>query len=71
MILWMPIIDKLSKQELESSKLNLGMGITTTVFKCGKCKKNNCVYTDRFIKAGDEPAVTFITCNNCGNKWRQ
>lgn len=69
--LWMPIIDKLSKQELESSKLNLGMGITTTVFKCGKCKKNNCVYLESACRSRDEPAVTFITCLECNNKWRQ
>jgi DNA-directed RNA polymerase subunit M/transcription elongation factor TFIIS len=69
--LWSPIIDKLNKQELESNKLDIGMGITTNVFKCGKCKKNNCMYLERWARSLDEPAVTYITCLECGNKWRQ
>lgn len=42
----------------------------TTQFRCGKCKKNECVYQELQLRSCDEPVTLFITCLNCGNRWR-
>jgi len=42
----------------------------TTEFKCGKCKKRECVYQEVQVRSADEPMTLFITCLNCGNKWK-
>lgn len=42
----------------------------TTEFKCGKCKKNDCTYYQVQIRSSDEPMTTFVTCLDCGNKWK-
>lgn len=42
----------------------------TNQFKCGKCKKRECVYKELQIRSCDEPMTLFITCLNCGHRWR-
>ena len=42
----------------------------TNEFKCGKCKKRECVYQELQVRSADEPMTLFITCLNCGNKWK-
>lgn len=42
----------------------------TNEFKCGKCKKRECVYKEMQVRSADEPMTVFVTCLNCGNKWR-
>jgi len=44
---------------------------TTDLFKCGKCKERKCTYCEMQTRSQDEPMTTFITCMNCGNKWRE
>ena len=39
-------------------------------FKCGKCKKKETVYHELQTRSADEPMTLFITCLNCGNRWR-
>jgi transcription elongation factor S-II len=44
----------------------------THEFKCGKCKnkKRECVYQELQVRSADEPMTLFITCLNCGHKWK-
>jgi transcription elongation factor S-II len=42
----------------------------TDEFKCFKCKKNKCTYYQQQTRGADEPITTFVSCLNCGNKWR-
>ena len=42
----------------------------TTAFECKKCHERNAEITQRQTRAADEPPTTFITCLNCGNKFR-
>jgi transcription elongation factor S-II len=44
---------------------------TTDQFKCTKCKKSKCCYTQFQIRSSDEPMTSFITCLACGNNWRE
>lgn len=44
----------------------------THEFKCGKCKhpKRECIYQELQVRSADEPMTLFITCLNCGHKWK-
>lgn len=65
---WEEIIDRRMKKDMhiyESKPQAM-----TNEFKCGKCKKNECVYQELQVRSADEPMTIFITCLNCGNKWK-
>ncbi len=47
-----------------------GMIATTTTFTCGKCKQNKTTYRQLQTRSSDEPMTTFVTCLNCGNRWK-
>lgn len=66
---WKSMIDQRIHEAQISSK---GFTISTTdLFKCGKCKQRKCSYYQMQTRSQDEPMTTFITCVNCGNKWRE
>ena len=39
-------------------------------FKCTRCKKRKCSYYELQTRSADEPMTIFITCLNCGKRWR-
>ncbi len=43
---------------------------TTDMFRCGRCKERKCSYYQLQIRSADEPMTTFVTCTNCGNRWK-
>lgn len=40
-------------------------------FQCKKCKKKKCTYFLLQTRAADEGFTTFITCMECGHRWKQ
>ena len=42
----------------------------SSMFKCGKCRLNNCTYYQLQTRSADEPMTTFVTCINCDNRWK-
>lgn len=65
---WKDAIDKkLKKNEHVYEEKPAAM---TNQFKCGKCKKRECVFQEFQLRSCDEPMTLFITCLNCGNRWR-
>ena len=42
----------------------------TDQFKCGRCKKRKCSYFELQTRSADEPMTVFITCINCGKRWK-
>jgi DNA-directed RNA polymerase subunit M/transcription elongation factor TFIIS len=40
------------------------------LLKCGKCKSLKTSYYQMQTRSADEPMTTFVTCNNCGHKWK-
>ena len=42
----------------------------TDMFTCRKCKSNKCSYYQLQTRSADEPMTTFVTCVNCGNRWK-
>ena len=43
----------------------------TDVYKCGRCKSRKCTYYELQTRSADEAMTIFITCLNCGNRWKQ
>ena len=42
----------------------------TSEFICGKCKSSNCTYYQLQTRSADEPMTTFVSCQNCGKRWK-
>ncbi len=66
--LWKKFIEH--EKEIMKSIKDANIQATTDQFLCSKCKKRECVYTSRQTRSADEPMTNFVTCVNCGHKWR-
>ena len=42
----------------------------TGLFKCGRCKSVKTTYYQMQTRSADEPMTTYVTCKNCGNRWK-
>ncbi|KAG5337663.1 hypothetical protein C0989_009104 [Termitomyces sp. Mn162] len=42
----------------------------TDAFQCSRCKQRKCHYRQAQTRSADEPMTTFVTCANCGNRWK-
>lgn len=40
------------------------------MFTCGKCRSKKTTYYQMQTRSADEPMTTFVTCINCGAKWK-
>ena len=54
---------ELKKAQLDETKCGL--------FTCGKCKSKNTTYYEMQTRSADEPMTAFISCSNCGKRWKQ
>jgi transcription elongation factor S-II len=43
---------------------------STDNFTCSKCKSKKCTYYQLQTRSADEPMTTFVSCTNCGNRWK-
>ena len=43
---------------------------STDDFTCGKCKSTKCTYYQLQTRSADEPMTTFVTCLDCGNRFK-
>ncbi|XP_051846868.1 transcription elongation factor A protein 1-like [Antechinus flavipes] len=43
-------------------------GNPTDLFKCGKCTKKNCTYSQIPTLSSEEPMTIYVFCNDCGNR---
>ena len=64
---WKRVLDMKTQKEQSIFQKPESM---TDQFKCSKCKKRECVYQEVQLRSCDEPVSLFITCLNCGHKWR-
>lgn len=65
---WKQLIDEKYKRDkilYETKKESM-----TDQFKCGKCKGRETCYYELQTRSADEPMTIFITCLNCGNRWK-
>ena len=47
------------------------MEAVTDSFTCRKCRSKKCTYYELQTRSADEPMTLFITCIDCGTKWKQ
>jgi transcription elongation factor S-II len=66
--LWNPVVD--AKIKRDKSKCEVNLEAATDEFTCFKCKKSKCTYYQLQTRSADEPMTTFVTCINCGNRWK-
>lgn len=46
------------------------MAAETDAFQCSRCKQRKTRYRQQQTRSADEPMTTFVTCTNCGNRWK-
>lgn len=65
---WQALIDakKIRDENLYAPKLDGN----TDNFTCRKCKSKNCSYYQLQTRSADEPMTTFVTCIDCGSRWK-
>ena len=44
---------------------------STDDFTCGKCKSKKCTHYQLQTRSADEPMTTFVTCLDCGNRFKR
>jgi len=66
---WKELSDRRIMREQKALEGNRGMA--TDIFKCHGCGKRECTYYEMQTRSADEPMTIFITCLNCGKRWKQ
>ena len=66
--LWKKLIN--NKIKRDKNYLKGDISASTDEFKCFKCFKRNCTYYQLQTRSADEPMTTFVTCLDCGNRWK-
>ena len=65
---WASLIDAKSKRDQQKFTNNMEAG--TDTFTCRKCKGNRCTFYTQQVKCSDEPMTIFVSCLDCGKKWK-
>ena len=65
---WTPLIE--DKKIRDKNMYNPQIDANTDNFTCGKCKSKRCSYYQLQTRSGDEPMTTFVTCIDCGSRWK-
>lgn len=66
---WAELINAKSKRD--KNKFETNIAASTDTFTCRKCKGNQCTYYQMQTRSADEPMTCYISCCNCGNRWKQ
>ena len=65
---WKELIDEKYRRDkvlYESKKEAM-----TDMYLCKRCKSRETCYYEVQTRSADEPMTIFITCLNCGNRWK-
>ena len=66
--LWNDLLEE--KKIKDENKFSPKVEASTDDFTCFKCKSKKCTFYQLQTRSADEPMTTFVTCINCGNRWR-
>lgn len=66
--IWKSLIE--IKKIKDENKFATRIEASTDDFKCNKCKSKKCSYYQLQTRSADEPMTTFVTCLDCGNRWK-
>ena len=59
------------KRIKDENKFTPKIEASTDDFICGKCKSKKCTYYQLQTRSADEPMTTFVTCLDCGNRFKR
>jgi len=65
---WISLID--AKMKRDKTKYETTMEAMTDTFTCRKCRSKKCNYYQQQTRSADEPMTTFVSCIDCGNRWK-
>ena len=54
----------------DKNKYETNMAAATDTFTCRKCHSNKCTYYQQQVRSADEPMTTFVSCIDCGCRWK-
>ena len=66
--LWKSLVDAKKERDVATSADSAVS--KTNQFVCKRCKKRECAYYELQTRSADESMTIFVTCLNCGNRWR-
>ena len=52
------------------NKFETNIEASTDTFTCRKCKSKKCTYMQIQTRSADEPMTLYVTCIECGNRWK-
>ena len=67
--LWSVLVEE--KKIKDENKYTPKIEASTDNFVCGKCKSKKCTYYQLQTRSADEPMTTFVTCLDCGNRFKR
>ena len=65
---WKELIE--DKVKKDKNKFETNVEASTDTFTCRKCKSNKCTYYQMQTRSADEPMTTFVSCIECGQRWK-
>jgi len=65
---WQELLE--NKKIRDENKYEPKLEASTDDFKCWKCKSKKCTYYQLQTRSADEPMTTFVSCLDCGNRWK-
>ncbi len=65
---WQKLIEE--KKIRDENKYAPKLEASTDNFTCRKCKSKKCSYYQLQTRSADEPMTTFVTCIECGSRWK-
>jgi transcription elongation factor S-II len=65
---WDKLIE--DKKIRDENKYEPKLEASTDKFTCRKCRSKKCTYYQLQTRSADEPMTTFVTCLDCGKRWK-
>lgn len=65
---WKDLLE--AKKQKEENMYAPRLEASTDNYTCRKCKSKKCTYFQLQTRSADEPMTTFVTCLECGNRWK-
>ena len=65
---WKQLVE--DKKGRDKQKYEPNIEASTDNFTCNKCKSKKCTYYQLQTRSADEPMTTFVTCLECGKRWK-
>ena len=65
---WKQLVE--DKKVRDKQKYEPNIEASTDNFTCNKCKSKKCTYYQLQTRSADEPMTTFVTCLECGKRWK-